>query len=118
VSEQHPWTHAWIAVLDHPYFAQTPASGAFSIEGVPAGKYRIRAWHPGLGVVDDSVTVGAGQRVAVQLRIRRAAPATPLISPAESVRPSATPGVPILPTASSTPDAPVAAPTGPPPPSQ
>ncbi|HMI48548.1 MAG TPA: hypothetical protein VK481_07750 [Gemmatimonadaceae bacterium] len=118
VSEQHPWTHAWIAVLDHPYFAQTPASGAFSIEGVPAGKYRIRAWHPGLGVTDDSVTVGAGQRVAVQLRIRRAAPSTPLVSPAESMRPSATPGVPILPTAPSTSDTPVVAPTGPPPPSQ
>jgi len=22
VCEQHPWTHAWIAVLDHPYYAQ------------------------------------------------------------------------------------------------
>jgi hypothetical protein len=69
-------------------------------------------------VTDDSVTVGAGQRVAVQLRIRRAAPSTPLVSPAESMRPSATPGVPILPTAPSTSDTPVVAPTGPPPPSQ
>jgi hypothetical protein len=69
-------------------------------------------------VADDSVTVGAGQRVAVQLRIRKAAPATPLIEPAENVRPSATPGVPILPTAPSTSDTPVVAPTGPPPPSQ
>lgn len=119
VSEQHPWTHAWIAVLDHPYFAQTPASGAFSIEGVPAGKYRIRAWHPGLGVADDSVTVGAGQRVSVELRIRRAAPAAPFISP-ESVlpAPSITPGVPILPTAPSTPDSLGTPTTGPPPPAR
>jgi hypothetical protein len=118
VSEQHPWTHAWIAVLDHPYFAQTPASGAFSIEGVPVGKYLIRAWHPGLGVADDSVTVGAGQRVSVELRIRRVAPATPFMPSAESVRPapSITPGVPILPTASSTPDSSGEPTVGPPPP--
>jgi hypothetical protein len=118
VSEQHPWTHAWIAVLDHPYYAQTPASGAFSIEGVPAGKYRIRAWHPGIGVVDDSVTVAAGQRVSVELKIQRVAPATPFMSPAESERPApaTTPGVPILPTASSTPDSSGPPTVGPPPP--
>ena len=121
ISAQHPWTHAWIAMLDHPYFAQTPASGAFSIEGVPPGRYQIRAWHPGLGLADDSVTVGAGQRVSVEFRIRRAEPAIPTLpAAAESVRPAAsgTPAVPILPTASSTPDSAGAPNTGPPPPSR
>lgn len=105
VSEQHPWTHAWIAVLDHPYYAQTAASGTYRIDGVPPGRYRIRAWHPSLGFVDDSVTVGAGQQVNVEFRILRAAPAVPMTPAAESVRPAAssTPAVPILPTASSTP---------------
>ena len=114
VCEQHPWTHAWIAVLDHPYFAQTSASGTFSIDGIPAGRYRVRAWHPALGFVDDSVTVPAGQQVSVAFRIRptpATGPAVPTQPPAESVRPAAssTPAVPILPTASSTPQ-------GPPPP--
>ena len=106
VSEQHPWAHAWIAVLDHPYFAQTDAKGAFSIDGVPPGKYQIRAWHPALGFADDSVTVTGGQQVSVAFRIRRASPATPaVIAPAESGKPTAssTPAIPILPTASSTP---------------
>ena len=106
VSEQHPWAHAWIAVLDHPYFAQTDSKGAFSIDGVPPGKYQIRAWHPALGFADDSVTVTGGQQVAVAFRIRRASPATPaVIAPAESAKPTAssTPAIPILPTASSTP---------------
>jgi hypothetical protein len=107
VSEQHPWTHAWMAVLDHPYYAQTAANGTFSIDGVPPGRYRIRAWHPSLGFVDDSVTVAAGQQASVSFRILKAAPAvpTPAIAPAESVRPASVtaPPVPILPTASSTP---------------
>lgn len=112
VSEQHPWTHAWIAVLDHPYFTQSAANGSFTIGEIPAGKYRIRAWHPALGYADDSVTVPAGQQVNVAIRIRKAAPATPTEAPVESVRPAAssTPAVPILPTASSTPSEPPPAP--------
>jgi hypothetical protein len=94
-----------MAVLDHPYYAQTAASGTYKIEGIPPGRYRIRAWHPGLGYADDSVTVVAGQQVNVEFRILRAAPAVPTPPATESVRPAAssTPAVPILPTASSTP---------------
>lgn len=108
VCEQHPWTHAWIAVLDHPYYAQTSATGTFSIEGIPPGRYKIRAWHPSLGFADDSVTIAPGQQASIAFRIRPTAttgPAVPTQPPVESVRPapSATPAVPILPTASSTP---------------
>jgi hypothetical protein len=118
VCEQHPWTHAWIAVLDHPYFAQTTPAGTFSIDGIPAGKYHIRAWHPALGFADDSVTVTAGLQSSVAFRIRPGAtngPAVPTQVPTESVRPpvSNAPAVPILPTASSTP---AITPKGPPPP--
>jgi polysaccharide lyase family 4-like protein len=122
VSEQHPWKHAWMAVLDHPYYAQTTASGTFSIDGVPPGRYRVRAWHPSLGYVDDSVTVAAGQQASVAFRILKAAPAvpTPAIAPAESVRPAVVtaPPVPILPTASSTPTSSSTPVRGPPPPMQ
>ena len=120
--EQHPWTHAWIAVLDHPYYAQTAANGTFSIDGIPPGRYRVRAWHPGLGYADDSVTVGAGLQASVAFRIRRAAPdvPTPASPAAESVRRavSSTPAVPILPTASSTSTSSSTPTTGPPPPRQ
>ncbi|MDP9200599.1 MAG: DUF4198 domain-containing protein, partial [Gemmatimonadota bacterium] len=46
VSDRHPWTHAWIVVVDHPYYAQTAANGTFSIAGIPPGRYGVRAWHP------------------------------------------------------------------------
>src|SRR5437868_3919075 len=107
ICEQHPWTHAWIAVLDHPYYAQTAGNGTFSIDGIPAGKYHVRAWHPALGVVDDSINVVAGQQLSLALRILKAAPATPEKPTTDTARPAAsrTPAVPILPTASSTPPA-------------
>jgi polysaccharide lyase family 4-like protein len=92
VCEEHPWTHAWIAVLDHPYFAQTSASGAFSIDAIPPGRYRVRAWHPSLGFSDDSVTVIAGQQTNVAFKIRPSAAnatAIPTSSTGDSVRPAA-----------------------------
>jgi len=91
--EQHPWTRAYIAVLDHPYFAKTAAAGSFSIDGVPPGTYRVRAWHPSLGLVDDSVTVAAGQQVALALRIRgknAPAAAAPVVAPVDSAVDSVT----------------------------
>ena len=43
--EIHSNMHAVIAVLDNPYFAVTDEKGAFSIKGVPEGKYKIYAFH-------------------------------------------------------------------------
>jgi hypothetical protein len=103
ISEQHPWTHAWLAVLDHPYFAQTDAKGSFRIDGVPPGTYHIRAWHPSIGFADDSVTVPAGQQVSIAFRIRKAAATAPTVVTPDKPTASSTPAIPILPTASSTP---------------
>ncbi len=92
VCEEHSWTHAWIVVLDHPYFAQTSASGSFTIDGIPPGRYRVRAWHPALGFSDDSVTVTSGQQTSVAFRIRPSTSvpsALPTQSAAESVKSAA-----------------------------
>ena len=70
--EVHPWTHSWIAVFAHPYYALTDADGAFVMDSVPPGRYAVRIWHPRLGVVADSVSVEAGQRASVVLRPRAA----------------------------------------------
>jgi hypothetical protein len=105
VCEQHPFTHAWLVVLDHPYYAQTSKTGTFSIDGIPAGKYRMRAWYPNLGFVDDSVTVNAGQQTTVALHIKPgSAPAPVAVGPAPSSTPTAstTPSASSTPTASST----------------
>jgi hypothetical protein len=68
--EVHPWTRGWIAVFDHPYFAMSATDGSFAIDSIPPGRYRVRAWHPRLGPVEDSVTVTAGGDTHVVLRAR------------------------------------------------
>ncbi|HKR07719.1 MAG TPA: hypothetical protein VJS39_00900, partial [Gemmatimonadaceae bacterium] len=98
VCEQHPWTHAWIAVLDHPYYAQTSNTGTFTIDGIPAGKYRVRAWHPALGFSDDSVTVSAGLQTTVAFHIKTGA-----LAPTQLAAPVVKGPNTEVPTASSTP---------------
>jgi hypothetical protein len=69
VCDLHPSSRAWLAVLDHPYYSMTSSAGAFTLDGIPAGKYHLRAWHPGFGIADDSVTVVAGQSATLALRL-------------------------------------------------
>jgi hypothetical protein len=69
ICDLHPSSHAWLAVLDHPYYGMTNPAGAFTLDGVPPGKYHVRAWHPSFGVANDSVTVVAGQSTALSLKL-------------------------------------------------
>ena len=48
-SDERPPAQAWIRVFDQPYFAQPDSAGRFTIDSVPAGVWRMRAWHPRLG---------------------------------------------------------------------
>lgn len=68
--EVHGWTQAWIAVFEHPYFSTSGPDGSFAMDSVPPGRYQIRAWHPRLGPLEDTVTVTAGQQTQVLLRVK------------------------------------------------
>jgi len=70
----HPWTSAWIAVFDHPYYAISGTEGAFAIDSIPPGRYAVRLWHPRLGAVHDSVTIDAGVTSAATLRTKARSP--------------------------------------------
>lgn len=67
--ELHPWAKAWILVLDHPYYATTQNDGSFSIDDIPPGTYHVKAWHPLLGVAEQTVTIPAGQATNVALKL-------------------------------------------------
>jgi plastocyanin len=46
---QHPWMKAYIGVMKTPFFAVSGEDGAFTIKGLPAGKYTVVAWKEGPG---------------------------------------------------------------------
>ena len=64
-----PWLRAWVLAFDHPYFTTTDAAGAFTLDGVPPGTYRLVAWHDRLGRAEQAVTVGAGGSEAVVVKL-------------------------------------------------
>jgi hypothetical protein len=45
----HEWMTAFVYVSFHPYMAVTDEAGRFRIDGLPAGEYRLAAWHEWLG---------------------------------------------------------------------
>lgn len=67
--DEHPWTRAYIAVFEHPYFAVTGANGSFSIEGVPPGSYTLRTWHERTGPSSQPVVVTASGDVKVSVAL-------------------------------------------------
>jgi hypothetical protein len=64
----HPWMRAWVAILDHPFFALTAADGSFRLGGIPASDYTLAAWHERFGRKEIPVSVRAGQTTDVLLR--------------------------------------------------
>lgn len=76
--ELHPWSKASILVFDHPYFAMSEKSGSFAIDDVPAGTYRVRAWHPHLGLAEQTVTIIAGQPATLALKLAASPSAGPV----------------------------------------
>lgn len=54
----HNWMHAYVGVMDHPYFAVTHDGGSFELKNLPAGTYTIEAWHEKLGTQTQTLTLG------------------------------------------------------------
>jgi len=55
----YPQMSAVVLVRDNPYFTKAAADGTFTIEGVPAGKYKLTALHDKGGETTQDVTVPA-----------------------------------------------------------
>ena len=59
--DQHNFMEADARIVWNPYYSISGADGAFKIDGIPAGKYKVTAWHPYTGdEASQEVTVGAG----------------------------------------------------------
>jgi hypothetical protein len=55
--DAHNWMLAWLYVPKNPYFALVAEDGSFTIDQVPPGRYKVRAWHPTLGVQEREMTI-------------------------------------------------------------
>lgn len=63
----HSAMHCIILVLDNPYYAVLGEQGSFEIRDVPAGTYRLKAWHERLPPQILNVTVPATGSVDVDI---------------------------------------------------
>jgi plastocyanin len=59
----HANMHCVVLVLENPYFASTDGDGRFVIKDVPAGIYKIKAWHERLPADEQEITVPAAGEV-------------------------------------------------------
>ena len=60
----HSWMHAFIGVLDHPYFVTTGDDGTFSLPNLPPGTYTLAVWQEKLGTMSQQITITPGQNSA------------------------------------------------------
>lgn len=58
----HPWMGAYIAVMDHPFYAISNSQGEFEIKNLPAGHYTIEAWHEVFGTKTLEIDVSASNQ--------------------------------------------------------
>jgi plastocyanin len=84
--DAHPHMSAWIVVHDSPYLAVTDERGAFKIDQIPPGTYKVTMWHEGFrprGVDKDgrplfedpitvsrTITIAPGSAASVEFELK------------------------------------------------
>ncbi len=62
----HPWMYAYVAVVEHPFFAVSGKDGTFSLKDVPDGKYVLEAVHRKVGKQTKEITVTNGKSQPIE----------------------------------------------------
>lgn len=65
----HSEMAATIMVFDHPFYTMPAADGAFAIDEVPPGTYRLSAWHERVGETTQTVAIAAGDDIRVEFSL-------------------------------------------------
>ncbi len=58
--DAHDFMHGFTFVAKNPYYAVVKPDGSYTIDNIPAGQYKIRAWHGTLGEKKGKVEISAG----------------------------------------------------------
>ena len=65
----HSWMTAYHLVLDHPFMGLTDQKGKFEIQGVPAGKHKLRVWHERAGILDRGIEIVVKEDATNEMRL-------------------------------------------------
>lgn len=66
----HSWMHAYLGVVDNPYFAVTDSAGNFSLNNLPAGTYTVAAWQEKLGTQQQTITIVPGAHASLRFTFK------------------------------------------------
>ena len=65
----HSHMSASIMVFDHPYFTTPTGDGAFTLNEIPPGDYRLSAWHERIGESPKTVRVEPGGTTRIEFAL-------------------------------------------------
>lgn len=68
--DQHDFMHGFAFVAKNPYYTKVAEDGSYKIEGVPAGKYKMKAWHGTLGEKKGKADLKAGGEATVDFEFK------------------------------------------------
>ena len=86
----HPWMSSVIMVRDNPYVAFSDAEGQFTIENIPAGKWKFQFWHKKVGWMRtleiEGYEVGRRGEIEVEIKPGETLDLSKLLLPADSIK--------------------------------
>jgi carboxypeptidase family protein len=68
--DEHPWMHAYVAVLNTAHYVVTGEDGTFSLQGLPPGTYTVTAWQEQLGTQSQDVTITGSETKTINFAFK------------------------------------------------
>lgn len=68
--DAHDYMHSFVFVAKNPYYAIVAEDGTYTISDIPAGKYKIKAWHGTLGEQKGNAEVQADTTTTVDFTFK------------------------------------------------
>jgi len=66
----HAFMESWAMAVTSPYYALTDSNGTFTIDNIPPGTYKLVAWHPQTGPMQEkTVVIDRNSRSVVDLAL-------------------------------------------------
>ncbi|MDX2507723.1 MAG: carboxypeptidase regulatory-like domain-containing protein [Gammaproteobacteria bacterium] len=68
--DAHDFMHGFVFVAKNPYYAVVAEDGSYTINDIPAGKYKVKAWHGTLGEQKGNAEVTGGGTATVDFTFK------------------------------------------------